>query len=99
MGQSLEGYARMDEPSVDHTARGLASEAIQAFRSHDAMDMLRFKSMDDKQEEIRILIGTVVNEMRAGFKSYDNKFWSLAVMVIGFLLTIVGVLLVKFVLK
>lgn len=71
----------MEEPS----AMGMAQEAIQLFRSHEKTDNLQFAHMAGKQEEIKILIAEVVKEMRSGFKSYDAKFWGLAILTITLL--------------
>ena len=93
-------------PAADYVARGLASDAIQALRSHERMDDLQFKNMQKQTEEIKTVVGAakeeltnkineVKQEMHEGFKAYDNKFWSLAIVTISLLLTITGMLLYK----
>jgi hypothetical protein len=76
----------------DYSARGLAAEAIQALRSHDSMDTLRFENMARQHEEVKQLITDLRKDMVTGFKSYDGKFWSLAITVIATLTTVVGAL-------
>lgn len=93
-------------PKADYTARGIASEVTQALRSHERMDELQFAQMQKQHEEIKTVVSEaesrlvthideVRQEMRDGFKAYDNKFWSLALVTISLLLTIAGMLLYK----
>lgn len=77
-----------DQNLVDHTARGLASEAIQAVRSHEQYDTMRFTSISEGMARIE-------KKMEDGFKSYDAKFWGLAISVIGMLGTGVLALIIK----
>jgi hypothetical protein len=77
----------------DFTARGLASEAMAALRSHEKFNELEFKVMQTSHDEIKSLITDLRKDMNSGFKSYDAKFWSLAVTVISLLLGVVGVLI------
>lgn len=90
----------------DFRARGMATEAIQAIRSHEALNNLQFMTMDNRQQELKDSvdgiygkIDGVCTEMREGFKSYDNKFWSLAVTIIGGLIAIVCALVYKIIFK
>lgn len=76
----------------DFIARGLASEAMQATRSHEQYDNLRFENVAEQHKEIKTLITDLRRDMNLGFKSYDAKFWSLAITVIATLLSVVGVL-------
>ena len=80
---------------IAQRAEGLASEALSAIRSHERMTDLRFKNHDEKVEDIKGSIeglygkfGELNDKMDKGFKSYDNKFWSLAIALIGILLGI-----------
>lgn len=77
----------------DYTARGLASEAMAALRSHEQFNSLQFGVMEKQYNEIKELIAEVRKDMNSGFRSYDAKFWSLAVTVIALLLSVVGVLI------
>jgi hypothetical protein len=94
----------MSEPSVisetaDYTARGMAAEAIQTCRSHEQLDILRFTNMERQHHEIKVMFESLTSEMREGFKSYDAKFWSLAITLIVTLMTVCGTLIYHFVLK
>lgn len=73
--------------NADYVARGMASEAMQIHHSHDALDNLRFQNMDKKLDELKKAVEEVCLEVRSGFRSYDNKFWSLAVSIILLLIT------------
>lgn len=57
----------------------------------------RFRGLSEdvanKQEELKELIEQTCKEMRDGFKSYDNKFWTLAVTTIVTLLAVCGFLI------
>ena len=75
-------------------AMGLASEAISSVRSHERMVDLQFKGVEnalhaqnEKYDEIKEMIAAVEAKMEVGFKTYDSKFWSLAITTI---LTLVG---------
>lgn len=68
--------------SNDYGARSLASEAIQALRSHDALDTLRFENMEQQYQDIKNLIAETNKKIDQGFKSYDSKFWTLATSII-----------------
>jgi hypothetical protein len=83
----------------DLVSRGLASEAIQALRSHDALDTLRFENMDKQYNEIKELIEATNKKIDDGFKSYDGKFWSLAITTITLLATAVAALLIRVIFK
>lgn len=90
----------------DFRARGMATEATQAIRSHEALNNLQFAQMDQRQQELKDSvdgiygkIDTVCAEMRTGFKSYDNKFWSLAITIITGLAAIVCALVYKIIFK
>lgn len=92
--------------NADYVARGLGTEAIAALRSHERMDELQFRQMTQQHEELKDLISgakaelsgeinSVRSEMKHGFRSYDNKFWTLAIAMISLLLTVSGMLLWK----
>lgn len=80
---------------TDYQARGLASEAIQALRSHDALDTLRFENMDRQHKELVDLIQATNVKLDECFKAYDAKFWSLAVTIIIILCGTTGALIFK----
>lgn len=86
--------------------RGRSNEALQAIRSHEQMDNLRFGNMDEKLRELKDTVedkGTEVTKqiaelrvaMDAGFSNTDKKFWSLAITIIMLLLTVTGFLFVR----
>lgn len=68
--------------NADYAARGMAQEAIQAMRSHEAVDHLRFENMENKFEDIKELISNTNKKIDNIAKSYDNKFWTLAITII-----------------
>lgn len=80
---------------TDYQARGLASEAIQALRSHDELDKLRFENMEKQHKELVELIQATNARIEEGFKAYDAKFWSLAVTIIILLCGTTGALVFK----
>lgn len=86
------GVHKSIRSNPDYTARGLASEAMAALRSHEQFNVLQFGVMEKQQSEIKDLIAELRKDMNIGFKSYDAKFWSLAITVIATLLTVVGAL-------
>lgn len=77
-----------------HEAYGMASEAIAAVRSNEKITNLNFKHYDETVKDIRELLHQLDKKVDQGFKAYDNKFWSLAVVLILTLLGICGFLLV-----
>lgn len=86
----------------DFRARGMATEAVQAIRSHEALNNLQFLQMDQRQKDLKDSvdgiygkIDGVCEEMRAGFKSYDNKFWSLSITIMLGLAGIICALVYK----
>lgn len=92
--------------NADYVARGIATEAVAALRSHESMDGLQFMQMANQHKEIKDLIANlkkelteqveaVKDEMHSGFSRYDNKFWSLAIATISLLMGITGLLLYR----
>lgn len=91
------------DDNLAHRAFAQSSEAIMAVRSHERMDDLKFtnfdrivsdmkKDIEGKIDEVKDMITESNKTMSAGFKSYDQKFWSLAIALILTLLSICGFL-------
>lgn len=81
------------DSNADYAARGMASEAVQAVRSHEALDAQWHHNMEQKYEEIKRLIGQTNDKIDQTFRSYDSKFWTLAVSIIFLLVGGVSALL------
>lgn len=75
---------------IDYTARGLASEALQAVRSNEKLFSLQVKNMEQQHDELKELLvatNTKIDEMA---KLYSNRFWSLAMTIIVLLMGALG---------
>jgi hypothetical protein len=72
----------------------MSSEAMAAVRSHERLNDLQFRIMEEKHEEIKKLVEQVCARVDDGFKSIDAKFWSLAIALIFILLGVAGFLIV-----
>lgn len=76
--------------TVAQEAKGIASEALANTHAHDRFNTMRFDMMDNKIEEIKVLIQHLDEKADKQFKSINDKFWSLAIALIMILLTTVG---------
>lgn len=92
------------ENGMAYRAFAQSSEAIAALRSHERLDDLKFQNIDktimamqkdieNKIDEVKEMIETTNSTMANGFKSYDQKFWSLAIALIFILLGICAFLI------
>lgn len=63
-----------------------------ALRACQNLCNLKYEMLTGEMREIKELLDRLNLKVDTGFKSYDNKFWGLAVMTISILITAVGVL-------
>ncbi len=81
---------RFEGSSRDYRARGMASEAQQAIRSHEALNDLQFKhvetelkvlktAIDNTSDKVEALDEKLTKKIDDGFSSYNNKIIALLV--------------------
>lgn len=91
-----KGFLKVaDGEVIDWSARGMANEAVSALRSHEALNNLQFKNMENQYEEIKTLVAGTNKKIDDLAANYDQKFWSLAVTIIVLLIGGIGALVFK----
>lgn len=94
------------DANIGHRAMGLASEAMGAARSLEALTNLQIENMQREIHEIKMLLGEgaksvdkkiddLCQKLDDRFKILDNRFWGLAMVTITLLVTALISLLVK----
>lgn len=90
----------------DREARGMAREALTLINSHDRLDEERWSQNERRWEEERRILERIEKSISSQFDevknaivkvdtTVSNRFWSLALGIIGLLLTISGFLAVR----
>lgn len=79
---------------VAQRAHGMAAEAMSVVHSQEKFNSLRFDHFDETVKDIKEILKDLDKKVDEGFRATDNKFWGLAVTLIGILLAISGFLIV-----